>query len=159
MLEHLDATLAEQTLRAGMIDLDFSLVFMLALFLVFALLLSKLVVKPLMDAQEQRFARMDGARSDASAAELKTAETRLAYEKQVTAARQSAVDVREQLRAEAQSQAKAMLAEVRDETEAKVEAGHRALTAAAEATRAEMKTHAVQLAAELTDKLVAGGKA
>ncbi len=159
MLEHLDAALADP-LRAGMIDLDFSLVVMLALFLVFALLLSKLVVKPLIDAQEQRFGSMDGARDRAAGAELQTAETRLAYEKKLTAARQAAVDVREQLRAEATAQGNAMLAEVRDETEAQVEAGQRSLGEAATKTRAEMRTHSQSLASELANKLVGtGGKA
>ena len=48
----------QEVLSAGMVDFDLSLLFMLGLFLVFAVLLHFIVLKPLIAAQEARYKGM-----------------------------------------------------------------------------------------------------
>ena len=106
-LNHLEAAFDatfihnDRMFAAGMVDVDLSLVFMFGLFLVFAILLHFIVLKPLIVAQEARRQGMGGAREDASTFELKTAEARLAYDRRLTKARQDAVVIRDALKQDA----------------------------------------------------------
>lgn len=161
MLEHARALVEETMLGARLVDLDLSLFFMLGLFLVFAFVLTKLITRPLMQSHEQRFVSMEGARKSATHAELVAAETQLAYERQLTAARQTAVEVREQLREEGLASARTVHDGVKAEVGAQITASERELGKAAAAARAEMKPHVEELATLLSHKIVkhAGGKA
>lgn len=145
-------------LSAGMVDVDLSLLIMLVLFLVFAFLLHSLVLKPLIVAQEKRFASMGGAREGASEAELKAAERRLDYESRLTKARQDAVVVRDQIKHEAERQAAATLDQIGGEAAREVQAGQAALAETAAKARHDMKAHVDQLSTELATRLL-GGKA
>lgn len=147
-----------RVLSAGMVDFDLSLVFMLGLFLVFAVLLHFIVLKPLIAAQEARHQGMGGAREDASAFELKAAETQLAYEARLAKARQDAVVIRESIKKDASEQAHTTIAAVQSETDARLSAAKNELARFGEKARIEMKTHSEQLATELAGKLL-GGKA
>ncbi len=149
---------AHQVLSAGMVDIDLSLLFMLGLFLVFAVLLHFIVLKPLIAAQEARHKGMGGAREDASAFELKAAEMRLAYEQRLGKARQDAVVIRESIKREATGQAHETTSTVQAETDSRVAAAKVELAKFADKARIEMKTHGDQLAGELAHKLL-GGKA
>ncbi|PKN56946.1 MAG: hypothetical protein CVU56_13455 [Deltaproteobacteria bacterium HGW-Deltaproteobacteria-14] len=153
--------LGETLLGARLVDLDWSIAFMLGLFLVFAFLLTKLITRPMMQSQEQRYASMEGARDAAAQAEIVAAETQLAYEKQHTVARQSAVEVRDQIREAAVATARTTVEKVRAEVTAEVASSNDELAAAAAKARAEMKPHVEQLATALSVKLVkqTGGKA
>jgi len=153
--------LGDELLGARLVDLDWSIVFMLGLFLVFAFLLTKLITRPLMNSQEQRYVSMEGAREAASKAEIVAAETQLAYEKQHTVARQGAVEVREQIREAALSSARETVDAVRGEVQAQVASSNDELASAAQKARAEMKAHVDELSTALALKLVkqAGGKA
>lgn len=160
MLENARA-LGETLLGARLVDLDWSIAFMLGLFLVFAFLLTKLITRPMMESHEQRYASMEGARNTAAQAEIVAAETQLAYEKQHTVARQSAVEVRDQIREAAVTTARATIETVRAEVNTQVVASNDELATAAGKARGEMKTHVEELATALSMKLVkqAGGKA
>lgn len=147
-----------QVHAAGMVDVDLSLVFMLGLFLVFAVLLHFIVMKPIIAAQEARHKGMGGAREDASAFELRAAETRLAYEGRVAKARQDAVVIREAIKKDATAAAQDETAAVQRETDARIAAAKGELAKFADKARAEMKTQSEQLATELAGKLL-GGKA
>ncbi|TNF23600.1 MAG: hypothetical protein EP329_27140 [Deltaproteobacteria bacterium] len=152
--------LGDELLGARLVDLDWSIVFMLGLFIVFAFLLTKLITRPLMKSQEQRYVSMEGAREAASKAEIVAAETQLAYEKQHTAARQSAVEVREQIRDAAITSARSTVDSVRAEVNAQIDTSNDELVASAAKARAEMKSHVDELSSALALKLVkAGGKA
>lgn len=161
MLEHALTPGDETLLAARLVDLDLSILFMLALFLVFAFLLTRFITKPLMQSQSERHVSMEGAREAASSAELIAAETRLAYEAKLTEARQGAVEVRDAIRDEANAAARATVESVRAETEAQTSSASAEITAAAARARAEMKAHVDALAADLAKKLItqAGGKA
>lgn len=147
-----------QVLSAGMVDIDLSLLFMLGLFLVFAVLLHFIVLKPLIAAQEARHKGMGGAREDASAFELKAAEMRLAYEQRLGKARQDAVVIRESIKRDATTQAHETTATVQVETDNRVAAAKVELAKFADKARIEMKSHSDLLANELAQKLL-GGKA
>lgn len=147
-----------EILSAGMVDVDMSLLIMLVLFLVFAFLMHALVLKPLIAAQEKRFASMGGAREGASDAELKAAERRLDYESRLTKARQDAVLVRDQIRVDAEKQAAATIEAIGAETDKQVSEGQAALAQTAATARAEMKAHVEALSTELATRLL-GGKA
>ncbi|MCC6528070.1 MAG: ATP synthase F0 subunit B [Polyangiaceae bacterium] len=147
-----------EILSAGMVDVDKSLLFMLVLFLVFALLLHKLVLKPLIAAQEKRFASMGGAREGASESELRAAERRLEYESALTKARQEAVLVRDQIKQDAEKQAAETLEVVGAETQKQVAEGQALLADTATKARADMKAHIEALSTDLASRLL-GGKA
>jgi len=145
-------------LTAGMVDIDLSAVVMLVMFLVFAVLLHVLVLKPLIASQEQRHRSMGGAREGASEAELKAAELRLEYESRLTKARQDAVAVRDQLKAEAQTEAASIVAAVESETKQRLADGQATLRAAGAKARAELKAHSDLLSTDVVQRLL-GGKA
>ncbi len=147
----------DQTFRsAGMVDLDLSYVFMLVLFIVFAVLLYKIVVQPLMEAQQQRFAGTGGAREDASTAELAAAEARLAYETDLAKARQDAVLVRDELRDAAVKESQGLLAAAKTDVEAAMTAGRGEISNATKQARGEMNKHVDELSTLLAERLLAG---
>ncbi|MBL8787711.1 MAG: ATP synthase F0 subunit B [Deltaproteobacteria bacterium] len=145
-----------RVLSAGMVDVDLSLVFMLGLFLVFAVLLHFIVLKPLIAAQEARQKGMGGAREDASALELKAAEAKLDYERRLGKARQDAVVIREALKQEASATAAATTAAVQADTDKKVLLAKGELVKFGDKARSEMKSHADQLSNDLATKLLGG---
>lgn len=147
-----------EILSAGMVDIDLSALVMLVLFLVFAVLLHMLVLKPLIAAQESRHASMGGAREGASESELRAAELRLEYEARLTKARQDAVLVREQLKNEATAEAHGIVSAVETETKQRLADGQATLRETGKKARVDMKAHAEQLSTELAAKLL-GGKA
>jgi len=157
MLEHLAAE--APILQARLVDIDWSLPIMLGLFLVFAFFFTRIITRPLMKSHEVRYQRMDGARDEASKAELRAAETRLKYEQLSTEARQTAVEVREAIRRDAAEAARALIDDVRGATDAHVAEGQGSLQASADRARAEMAVHVEELSTTLSRKLVAGGKA
>ncbi len=148
----------QRVLAAGMVDFDLSLVFMLGLFIVFAVLLHFIVLKPLIAAQEARHRGMGGAREDASSFELKAAEMRLDYDRHLAKARQDLVVVRDGMKKQASDEAHARVAATQAETDARIAAAKGELAKFAERARAEMKANADQIATDLAHKLL-GGKA
>ena len=148
----------QEVLSAGMVDFDLSLLFMLGLFLVFAVLLHFIVLKPLIAAQEARHKGMGGAREDASAFELKAAEKRLSYEQRLGKARQDAVVIRDAIKKEATGAAHDKTNTAQQESEARLGAAKLELAKFADKARVEMKTHSETLSNELAQKLL-GGKA
>ena len=148
----------QSVLAAGMVDVDLSLVFMLALFLTFAVLLHFLVMKPLLKAHEARHAQITGGVEGVGKIELQIAELRIQHDKGLAEARQAAVAVRDARRKEAQAEAQVITAEAQSTHAAKLLAQKRDLDAAAAAVRAELGGHANTMADALTTKLL-GGKA
>jgi F0F1-type ATP synthase membrane subunit b/b' len=156
-MQHIDMVSdAREVLSAGMVDFDLSLLFMLGLFLVFAVLLHQIVLKPVIAAQEARHAGMGGAREDASHFELKAAESRLAYEQRLGKARQEAVVIRDALKKEASAQAFQITSQVQQETDAQIEVAKAELAKLAEKARVEMHAQSEQLASDLAQRLLGG---
>lgn len=158
-IAHIDITHAgEQVLAAGMVDIDMSIVFMLGLFLVFAVLMHFLVFKPLIASQEARYKGMGGAREDASTYELRAAELKLDYEKRMTKARQDAVQIREAIKREATAASQERIAAMQTAVNGQVDGAKGELGRFAEVAKTEMHAHAEALATDLSTKMI-GGKA
>jgi F0F1-type ATP synthase membrane subunit b/b' len=141
---------------AGMVDVDKSLFFMLGLFLLFAVLLYVLVMKPLIAAQEQRHANTGGARDGASQLELTIAERRRDYEQRLGAAKKDAVRIREDIKDQATRAGAARLTEARTNAEREHAEALGVIASAGAAARREMPAHADRLADLVVTKLVGG---
>lgn len=139
---------------AGMVDIDKSLFFMLALFLLFALLLYILVMKPLIAAQQERHAGTGGAREGASQIELAIAERRKGYEQRLSVAKKEAVSIREELKEAAQKSSAANILESRAIADAHHATQMGTIAAAAQTARAELSSHADTLATAVVHKLL-----
>jgi F0F1-type ATP synthase membrane subunit b/b' len=148
----------DQVLSAGMVDIDMSIFFMLGLFIVFAVLMHYLVLKPLIASQEARYKGMGGAREDASSYELRAAEMRLDYERRIHKARQDAVQIRDAIKKDATATAQERTAATQQATDAQIEAAKGELAKFGDRARLDMKAHAEALATELSTKMI-GGKA
>jgi F-type H+-transporting ATPase subunit b len=109
--------------RAGVVDLDASVLFMLVLYLVFFFLMNKMLLTPLREVFEKRHSLTDGAREEADKA-VATAEAKIAeYQKKVGAARREALNKAKEIKAEGQKAEREMLDGVRKEVDAEVQKG------------------------------------
>jgi F-type H+-transporting ATPase subunit b len=153
-----EEVIGEQVLAAGMVDIDFSLFFMLGLFLVFAVVMHYLVLKPLIASQEARYKGMGGARDDASTYELRAAQLRLDYEKRMTKARQDAVHLRDAIKKEAVASSQEKVAGMQAAVDAQIEGAKGELGRFAQVAKTEMEASAEALATDLSTKII-GGKA
>jgi len=146
--------LQEHILQAGLVDLDGSYVVQLAIFLVFAMILNFLVVKPLGKLQELRYARMEGARIEAQKMDLRAAEANASYRSRIDNARTEAVSLRESAKEQATKEAHALIDGVRDESSKNLEAGRVVLGQSAEKGRADLEQEVEKLATFIADRLL-----
>lgn len=147
-------TLQRGILQAGIIDFDWSLVFVLVLFLVFWLALEALVVKPMRAAHEQRFERMAGARTEAERMDLRAAEAWADYQRRLGAARAHALTIREGLQSEAAERAAESLGAVRREAEGSLSAGRSVLAEAADKARVDIAPKVEELGVHIADHIL-----
>lgn len=129
-------SIQEPILRAGLVDLDATFLVQLALFIVFALILNKKIVQPMVRTHEARHDRMAGARAEAERMDLRASEAHTAYQTRLDAARGDAVQIRDGIRDEARRLADAELEAVRAE-----------LAAAQDKSRGELNTEAARVRA------------
>ena len=146
--------LQEHILQAGLVDLDGSYLVQLAIFMVFALILNFLVVRPLGRLQELRYARMDGARVEAEKMDLRAAEANASYQGQITEARTAAVSLRETARDTATSETQTKLDAIREESSKSLEAGRSLLAENAEKSRTELDQEVETLATLIANGLL-----
>lgn len=150
-------TLQHGMLQAGIIDFDKSLLIVLVIFLVFWFALNALVVAPMKDAAEKRFARMAGARKAAERMDLRAAEAHTLYDERLRMARAEALAIREELAAAAQAKANSMLAVVRAEANESLRAGREVLHASAASARADLSPKVDELAQLISDRMLGQG--
>jgi F0F1-type ATP synthase membrane subunit b/b' len=150
--------LVEQVFLAALVDLDGTILVMLAMFLTFFGFVSSWVVKPLVRAQELRHARMEGARRDAESMDLRSAEEQARYAADLLRARGEAVLARDALTADGKARAQELLAGVQDEVEQKAAQALGALERDAAQGRRELDSHAEDLAERIATKLVGGSR-
>ena len=147
-------SLQEHILQAGLVDLDGSYLVQLAIFMVFALILNFLVVKPLGRLQELRYARMDGARAEAEKMNVRAQDANTQYTEKITAARASAVALRESARDAATTEARAKVDAIRSESEKSLEAGRSVLNESATKSREALEQEVETLATLIADELL-----
>ncbi len=154
-------SIQEPILRAGLVDLDATFLVQLAVFIVFALILNKKVVQPLVSTHEARHDRMAGARAEAERMDLRASEAHTAYQTRLDAARRDAVLIRDRLRDEARRQADAELETVRAELAAAQDKSRRELKAEAARVRASSDAVVEDLAGLLATRALGehGGQA
>lgn len=120
---------------------------------------STLVIKPLMRAQDERYARMDGAREAADKMDVQAAEAVRDYEAKHAKATDAAVEARDGLSDAADEERNALLAAKRAEVGEHVAAGNAKLARQAEAARAGMQAEVELLADLIVARLLEGGDA
>jgi F0F1-type ATP synthase membrane subunit b/b' len=147
-------SLQEHILQAGTVDLDGSYLAQLAIFIVFAVILNFLVVKPLGRLQELRYSRMAGARIDAEKMDLRAAEARNSYQGSISDARTAAVSLRERARDAATTSVRASVESVKDESSRSLQAGRAVLNESAEKSRDQLDQEITTLAALIADQLL-----
>jgi F0F1-type ATP synthase membrane subunit b/b' len=147
-------SLQEHILQAGTVDLDGSYLVQLAIFMVFAVILNFLVVKPLGRLQELRYARMAGARIEAEKMDLRSAEARNSYQGSITDARNTAVGIRETARDAATATVRNSVEAVKGEATKSLEAGRAVLGQSAEKSRSQLEQEVESLATLITNELL-----
>lgn len=142
--------------RAGLVDLDLSMVFMLGLFLLVFFLLNRILLQPMLDMFDQRHALTGGTREEADKA-VADAETRIAeYETRVGQARREAIMETKRIRSEAALAERAMLDGVREETNAQVDQGIQELQVQAAEADSQLETAANDLGKQIASHLLGG---
>ena len=145
--------------RAGVVDLDASVLFMLALYLVFFVLMNKILLTPLREVFDKRHSLTGGAREEAERA-VQDAETKIAeYKKKVGEARREAMAKAKEIKAEGQSAEREMLEGVRAEVEAEVQKGLTDLEAQKQAAEAELEANAQETGNRIAAVILQGGAA
>ena len=142
--------------RAGVVDVDSSILLMLAVFLVFFYLINKILVTPMRDMFEKRHALTAGAREDADAAVI-SAEAKLAeYTERVGEARRKGLAKAKEMRAEGQASEREMLDGVRSEAAVEVAKGLTELAAAGKTAEAELSATAEETGKRIAAQILGG---
>jgi F-type H+-transporting ATPase subunit b len=147
----------DQLLMAGLVDLDSTFVVQLGIFAIFAVCLNFLVVKPLMQAQQGRYDRMEGARNESDVLNLRAADAEASYQKSIAEARSEAVAQRAAAKDAATKEASAALQVVRDESLKNLDTGRRMLEEEAGTARGVLDTQVEELAQLISQKLLSEG--
>ena len=142
---------------AGLVDLDNSFVFMLALFLVLFAILNKTFLQPMLKMFDQRHALTQGAQEEA-ARSVADAETKIAeYTSRVGEARRTAQLEQKALRTDALEAARTLLDGVRAEEEAKLDTAIEQLNQTADKARTDLEASAQHLGKQVATRLLGGG--
>lgn len=149
-------TLSDQLVLAGLVDLDGTFFIQLGIFIVFWLFLQAIVVKPLTRTQQNRYAHLEGARENAESMDRRAVESWERYNGELTAARNEAVAVRDQLRDTATDSSSEMLATVRTEAGATLNTARDLHVEERERFLAQIAPHVDELATVITDSVLAG---
>lgn len=150
------ADAAQAVQRAGLVDLDFTVIVQAVLFFTLLLVLPGLVLKPLVARFDQRDARTEGARHEAKALRKEADDQVASYEHATQEQRKKAMAERAETRAATQRQADALVSQARAETHARIEAGLAEQRQAMKKAQAELDAAAAPLATSIADKLVRG---
>ena len=140
--------------RAGLIDLDVTVFYYAALFIILLLVLPSLVFKPMLERMEKREERTTGARQEATLIRKSADAEAEQFDKHVADEKRKALEERAKLREQTQTQANEMLATARRETQARIEAGLAAQHAAAAEARKAIESDARDIAGAIAQKLV-----
>jgi F0F1-type ATP synthase membrane subunit b/b' len=127
---------------------------MLGLFVLFAILLHALVMKPLIAAQEERHAKTGAAREGTTQLDVAIAERRRDYDQRLSQAKRDAVKVRDELKDAAASAAAARLATAKSEADSLHASNLGLLSEASSSARRELSGQADALSDVLVSKLI-----
>ena len=140
--------------RAGLIDLDVTVFYYAALFVILLLVLPSLVFKPMLERMEKRDERSSGARQEAQLIRKSADAEAEQFDKHVTEEKRRAQDERAKIREETQHKADDLVAQARRDTQARIEAGLVAQHAQAAQARTALEGDAREIAGAIAQKLV-----
>lgn len=147
-----------RTVAAGgehpLIDIDLTILIQFGLFVLMALVATRLLFRPYLAMREERSAGIEGAQREAQ--ELSSeADGRLAdYESKLAAARDRALEEQRKIRAEAAAHQREVTEAAREKAVAAVDKAHAEVQQQTEAARAELMPRADALAQEMVSKLL-----
>jgi len=153
------SSIEEQAVQAGLVDIDGTFVIQLGVFLVFFVLFSTLVVKPLIRTYRLRFERMQGARDDADSFTARAATASSTYEAKIDEARKSAVHIRNDLKTAAEEKSRAQLEGVARESSRVLESGRANIADEAQAARVDVDAQVEELAQLVAARVLGGDSA
>lgn len=145
-----------ETTRSGGVDVDVNWTFVvqIGIFLVLFLLLKPLLFDPMLRLFEERERRIEGAKNEAREM-YQQADRKIAlYEEQLTAVKRQASEERDKLRAAGQRQEQQILSTVRAETNMILEQGKAKIARDGATLRAELDGASQTLAREIASRVL-----
>jgi F-type H+-transporting ATPase subunit b len=137
-----------------LIDLDGTIFIQFGIFLILAMVATRLLFKPYLKMREERTAGIEGARREAKELESE-AETRMAdYEKRMSDARARALDEQRKVRAEAALHQREVTEKAREQATKALEESHAKVADETSRARKELLPRADALAQDIVTKLL-----
>ncbi len=137
-----------------LIDLDFTVLIQLVLFVTTAIIATKFLFKPYLRLREDRIAGIEGAREEATNMSAQ-ADAQLAdYEGKLSSARARAEEERRKLRAEAAAHEREVLEKTRSEAVTAQQQAAERINKETEAARAQLRPRADEIARSVATKLL-----
>jgi F-type H+-transporting ATPase subunit b len=127
------------------VDLDASLLFQIAVFVVLLVVLKPMLFDPMMKLFAERERRIEGTRKKATEVDKKSAKALADYERILEKARAQGAQERDALRAEAVKRETELMATVRAQTAATLEQGRGEISKEAAAARRQLQQEAAML--------------
>jgi len=145
--------LEPQIARAGLIDLDITVFFQLAVFLVLLILLNKLAFQPLLALFAERRKRTEGARADADNAAKRAERLEETVQDSLADANRAGAEERNQQRDAAVAAEGTALAKERSDAAARLQAERDRLERSRESILPDLDRSSRELAEQLVTKL------
>ena len=137
-----------------LIDIDQTVWIQLALFLIVALIGSRLLFGPYLKMRDQRSAGIDGAREDAVRVSAEADARLVDYEQKIAVARSRAQEERRTMRAEAAEHQRKAVDQARAESTRALDEAKQRIHRETESARAELMPRAAEVADDIASKLL-----
>jgi len=137
-----------------LIDIDYSVIIQLVIFLMTALVASSMLFKPYLRMREQRHAGMEGARADAVKMSAEADARLVDYEQKLASARSRAQDERHKIRSEAARHLSEVTDRARAEAQSAMEVARKKVETESDKARKDLLPKANELAAPIASKLL-----
>lgn len=137
-----------------MIDLDYTILIQLGIFLVLYVALNSLLFKPILQLFEERERLVAGMKAEAAALEKEFHEKSAAFDEAVREATAKAAAAMEKIKGEGQAAQRDILGRARTEAARRVEDAVKDLRAEAEAIRGAMEKDVGSIAVQIAEKVL-----
>lgn len=137
-----------------MIDLNFTVIFQLAIVLILMVALSSLVFKPFLRVVEERKDWIEGAEKKARALQQRSEELMERYRDSMSAAQAQGASIREEIRKEGLTQETEILQKAMEEANQFLEGMKGKIQEESRAARASLRLQARNLSRELAEKML-----
>ncbi len=137
-----------------MIDLNFTVILQLAIFLILMVALSSLVFKPFLRVVEERKDWIEGAEKKARALQQRSEELMERYRDSMSAAQAQGASIREEIRKEGLTQETEILQKAMEEANRFLEGMKGKIQEESQAARAGLRLQARNLSRELAEKML-----